>query len=192
MMKIIGSNRGFSLIELMVSLVIFSIVIGAIVSSRTTSETQYVTTIQASEMQQNARTGLLILKKDLRTAGFEMEFPKVGTGITAANLNDITFTRVDPASGALETITYSLNGGNLTRDINGGGNQAIAENIQTLNFTYLDGTGAGAVAADFSDIRYVEVSITSQVRAGHLNREQNTANQTRTITTNVYLRNAVF
>jgi type IV pilus assembly protein PilW len=94
-----------------------------------------------------------------------------GAGIVTKNSDSISFTedvRGDSAGsdpdGALddpnENITYSLNGGNLVRDT-GGGNQIVAENIDALNFFYLDANGSET--AVLADIRSVEITIVARI-----------------------------
>jgi type IV pilus assembly protein PilW len=66
-----------------------------------------------------------------------------------------------------EDVTYSLVGGNLMRnDVNSGVNDMIAENIEAMDFVYLDSNfnvlnpaGADVASEDLSDIRIIEVTI---------------------------------
>jgi len=105
-----------------------------------------------------------------------------GAGITAASPTSISFTEdvrgdstgSDP-DGALddanETITYSLSGNNLVRDT-GGGNQVVAENIDALDFVYLDADGNST--ATLTDIRSVEITIVARTsRALRPNKDNN-------------------
>jgi len=107
-------------------------------------------------------------------------------GITTANANSITFsediddgTVGNPPDGTLqtaETITYSRSGGNLARDV-GGGNQAVAQNIDAIDFVYLNGSsppvvlnpGGGNVPAGSEDqIRSVEITVVARINRGIL------------------------
>ncbi len=51
---------------------------------------------------------------------------------------------------------------NLGRELGGGGLQDIAENIEVLNFLYLDGSTPPAVTANRNDIRQIIVSIVAR------------------------------
>ncbi len=107
-------------------------------------------------------------------------------GITTANANAITFTEDirgsavgNPPDGILqasEKITYSRSSGNLVRNV-GGGNQPVVQNIDALDFVYLNGSsppvvlnpGGGNVAAgSLSTIRSVEITIVARINRGLL------------------------
>jgi len=63
-------ERGFTLIELMISLVIASLAIGFIFRIYATSSVAYRTQSQVSELQQTLRTAKQLLTKELRSAGY--------------------------------------------------------------------------------------------------------------------------
>jgi len=76
-----------------------------------------------------------------------------------------------------EIIEYSLNGGNLARRNLGGGYQPVAQNIDALDFVYLDGSSppapitlvSGSIpAGNLSQIRSVEITIVARVGRGLL------------------------
>ena len=97
--------------------------------------------------------------------------------IIEANSNSIVFMEdVNPPDGDVndpnEIIGYSLNvgNGNLLRNT-GGGDQTVAENINALDFVYLDGAsppnvlnpnGTNVADADLSSIRSVEITIVAR------------------------------
>ena len=65
-----------------------------------------------------------------------------------------------------EDITYTLTGGNLTREVPGGGAQPLGLNIDALNFIYfdadgnqLDDDGNGNVTTSIADIRSVQITM---------------------------------
>jgi len=94
-----------------------------------------------------------------------------GAGIVTANANSISFTEdirgdadgSDP-DGATndpnESIAYALSNNNLVRNT-GGGNQVVAENIDALDFVYLDENGNPT--ATLTDIRSVEITIVARI-----------------------------
>lgn len=66
-----NSNRGFSLVELMIALAVFSIVVAGIVSARLSQQEQHMTQNQAVEMQQTVRAAMYLMAKDIRMTGFD-------------------------------------------------------------------------------------------------------------------------
>jgi len=157
------SNQGFTIVELMVAMVVSLLVMGAIYSTFLSQSKSYLVQEEVVAMQQNLRAAMFYMQREIRMAGCD-PFDIGGIGITAANANSISFTEdVSPPDGdvldANESITYSLNGGNLTRNT-GGGNQVVAQNIDALDFVYLE--AAGSTTATLSDIRSVEITIVAR------------------------------
>jgi len=93
--------------------------------------------------------------------------------------------------GELKTISFELydaynDGDNdIGRAVGAGAPQAIAENIQTLDFTYLDGDGNPT--ADTSEIKAVQIDITAHVDTDSVDYTLN--NATRSLSTIVQCRN---
>ena len=208
MNKILRTSKGFTLIELMISITIFSIVIAGIITAKTGQQGQNITQQQAVEMQQNARAVMFLMKQELRMAGFNPHSQNYGAGISAAGANTLSFTFVadddcsdndgdsaDPGNcadpnvdeeGELDTIIYKL------EDDDGDGDNDItknavvmAENIQNLGFAYFDEDGN--ITAATADIKSIQITITATTDVDELVRAAN--NSTRTLTTIVYLRN---
>jgi prepilin-type N-terminal cleavage/methylation domain-containing protein len=65
-----GGERGFTLIELMISLVIAGLAVGFIFRIYATSSVAYRTQSQVAELQQTLRTAKQLLTKELRMAGY--------------------------------------------------------------------------------------------------------------------------
>jgi len=70
--KLKSNQRGFTLIELMVALVLSFILIGAIYQAFVSQQKAYTIQDQVAEAQQNARMALNILLRDIRMAGYGM------------------------------------------------------------------------------------------------------------------------
>ncbi|MCM2283410.1 MAG: prepilin-type N-terminal cleavage/methylation domain-containing protein [Desulfobacula sp.] len=199
------NNKAFTLIELLVSMAVFGIIVGLVVNQYTSQQDSQLTQNQVVEMQQNIRNALIIMTRDIQMAGFDPEISKT-LGIVNAgdgsNGNPLTFTysvaddgldndgdgTIDE-SDEFQTIQYSLFDSladgdmDIGRAVGAGGNQAIAENIQILQFTYLD--GSGNPTATLSDIRAVRVAITATTDLGELRR----AADNRTVTAVIKFRN---
>jgi type IV pilus assembly protein PilW len=93
-----NDRRGFTLIEVMAAVVIFSIVLTAVFATFTFQAQSYTTQSRVAEMQQNLRIALDTLQRDIRMAGY---------GISS----DIT---VDPTGGTTTVAMrgfYSADGG---------------------------------------------------------------------------------
>jgi type IV pilus assembly protein PilW len=176
-MKLKISNQGFTLTELLVAMVISGIVAAGIYSTFYSQQKSYMTQEQVAAMQQNLRGAMHILGREIRMAGYDPT-GWAPTGIQTADLNSIRFTLdITDDSGTgdpdgdtgdpSEDITYALvdldgdGDTDLVRnDVNGGGNHQIAENIDALNFVYLDKDGNPT--ATLSEIRAVQASVVAR------------------------------
>ena len=199
MMKPLKNTQGFSLLELLVAMAVFSMIIAAIMTSRTDQQIQNVTQIQAAEMQQSARAVMFMMKRDIRKAGFNsLASGSASAGITVAQTSTLAYTYIDTANlNTLTTETYTLADHDLdtvvddiTRD-----NFLVAENIQNLTFRYFDGTSpvpneilAPVANTNLANIRSIEISITAGIDTDELARA-GANNRNRTLTSTVFLRN---
>ena len=211
MIMILRKSSGFTLIEILVGLAIFSIVITFLVTSKIRQTDQGVTSQQAVEMQQTARSVILLMTNEIRMAGYNPHYKDYRPGITFADSAALTFTKVASddsvdnngdgtvdEDGELETISYAFQDADgdgdtdITVDFNGSGAQLVAENISALAFSYFDDTGTalGAPVADPEEIRSIGISVTVTTDINELARS--TDNNTRTLSTVVWPRNLGF
>jgi len=174
----IKTKKGITLIELLVALVIGGIIIAGIYRVFIAQGRAYVVQDQVVETQQNIRSAMEILLRDLRMAGFDGDNTPLTTSITpGANTITIFYER----NGAVRQTSYSVDGtSRLMRNQvppeippSEAGGDPILTNVSTLNdiFTYgidtdnpLDGmvnswVSAGAVGT--SRIIAVQVSLTA-------------------------------
>lgn len=169
------SNRGFTLVELMIAMAIGALVMASVMTSFLSQHRSYLAQDDVVEMQQNARVAMDMLTRDIRSAGYDPN--NIGAGITTAGANNLVFTREDDlATNGLQTIFYSLydafatatppaNDGlvddlavKMTNALGGSaGRQAVAENISKLEFHYLDKDEL--VTADLGKIRSIQISL---------------------------------
>jgi type IV pilus assembly protein PilW len=170
------SNKGFTMIELLVAMAVASIIMAAAVSAYQLQVRGKNTQEALTDMNQTLRTALEIMTKEIRTAGFDTVSPPniAVAGIITATATELRFTR-DISDGvtlapdgdvndANEDIHYRINtNGHLGRQVgNAGGFQPLARNVDALNFVYLDANGnPGAVG---NNIRSIQVTIVA--RAG--------------------------
>ena len=183
------AEKGFTLVELMIVLLLSGLITAAVYSVYRLQQRSYTVQEDVVEMQQNIRAGLDSLKRELRAAGFDPT-RTAGAAIITASPGYIQFSRDSNSDGdtadAGEIVEFGFavavdadrNGipDNLVGGIpvaaplgvqfggaaGAAGYQAIAENIQAVEFSYLD--AAGAVTAVLADIRSVQVSILARAR----------------------------
>lgn len=180
--KIRHSDQGFTIVELLIAMVVALLAMGAIYSTFLNQHKSYVIQEETAAMQQNIRAAMFYMQREIRMAGCD-PIGTSGAGITTANATSIRFTedvRGDvvgsDSDGATdddnEDITYALSGSDLIRNTNlGGGNQMVAENIDAIDFVYLDGAsppnvlnpgGGNVPALSLDQIRSVEVTIVAR------------------------------
>lgn len=171
------SNQGFTMTELLVAMTISAIVAAGIYSTFYSQQKSYIAQEQIAAMQQNLRGAMHIMGRDVRMAGYD-PMGSTGAQIDVAQPNSIRITMDitdDTGTGGPdgdtadpnEDITYSLadldgdGDTDLARnDVNGVGNQQIAENIDALDFVYLDKDGTAT--ATLSEIRSVQATVVAR------------------------------
>jgi len=173
-----NGNKGFSLIELLIVMAMFLIVMTAIYSTYMHQQRSYMVQESLVAMEQNLRTAMFFLRREIRMAGFD-ETGASGD-IQGAEKNRVEFTlqEIDDTGTTMvtKTIEYdlydSMSDGNmdLGRSVDGSPREAIAENIEVLDFVYLDVSGNN-VDTDGDDIisnsemdriKFVEVTIVAR------------------------------
>jgi len=187
-------NAGFTLIELMIAMAIFSLVIAGVIGAFWEQLRSHNTQQQILAMQQNARAAMYFITTEMRMAGYD----PTGTsdaGLTPDNAVRTTTTfsmnisdgandgidndgdgTPDEANEASDYITYDLVNNQITRTDGTGITQILADNIDALDFVYhgvnpADPTDtnfrfstAGA-AANQDNIRSVNVTIIARIAA---------------------------
>ena len=193
--KLRHSNQGFTMVELLVAMVVSLLVLGAIYSTFLNQHKSYVAQGETAAMHQNIRTAMFYLQREIRMAGCD-PIGTAGAGITTANATSIRFTEDvrgaaygSDSDGAAdddnEDITYIRSGNNLVRNTNlGGGDQIVAQNIDAIDFVYLDGSsppnvlnpgGINVPAASLDQIRSVEITIVARTGNNTLATKNNNA-----------------
>ena len=188
-MKSGGKNKGFTLIELMIALVIASIALTGIYGAFQAQVRANTTQEVVVDIQQNLRTAMYFLQRSIRMAGYgagagfvddftALDTPYDGSSATRGS-TAIAFTadfdddgEIDGSVGAStdsvdnELIAYRLNAATNTLQKYIPSNATpntwddIAEKIESINFAYLDGDfNPTAVPAN---IRSVVITVTAQ------------------------------
>jgi type IV pilus assembly protein PilW len=164
-------NKGFTLVEIMVTLALSGIVMASIYTAFLSQQRSYLAQEQVSAMQQNIRAGLDIMTREIRMAGFDPT-QEAGAGITTASAGQISFTQditnntgTGDSDGDVndpgENITYSLYTTDGIKKL-GRNNQPVAENIEQLEFYYTLANGTQKTipsAAELAEIKSVQISI---------------------------------
>lgn len=184
-MKCQLKNNGFTLIEIMVSMVISSLVIAGVYGVYTIQQRSYTVQEQVSEMQQRIRAAVDFMSREMRMAGYDPPEPydpgntcqgatinQANTTVTQGNLIFFDFSYCEvtadmnakPISytSAMRRSRYQLDNDGvlgLWRD-NDISPTAIAEGVDAVEFQYL-GQGGVVLSApvDRAAIRAVQISM---------------------------------
>jgi prepilin-type N-terminal cleavage/methylation domain-containing protein len=188
--KFIQSHQGFTMIELLVAMVVALLAMGAIYSTFLNQQKSYVVQQETAAMHQNIRAASLYMEKEVRMAGCDPTGSGI-PGISSATPASIRFTE-DVSDGAggnsdgdvtdlNEDITYSLDGNNnLIRTDNNSGSPGVmvAQNIDAIDFVYLDGSSPPNVLNDYSGTGAVPAGSEGQIRSVEITIVARTGNNT--------------
>jgi len=163
------SQKGFSLIELMVAMAIASVLMAGIYTFYNNQLKTHITQQEMVDMQQDARAAMYMMTREIRMAGYDPQYNS-GATIRTANAAAIAFDSDENADGEIdsdECFYYGLDNDTLVR---GGWNTPLAPvpedlnpvalNIDALNFVYLNNDGI--TASDLADIRSVQITLVAR------------------------------
>ncbi len=150
-----NSQSGFTLIELLISMAIAGVLLSLMVLAFTAQSRSYNTQQDISVLQEDMKSALQLMSRDIRMAGYDpTNAGSFGVLTPTSPLTLATvFTATEDLNGngivdAGETIKYYLSGGSLVRDANdGGGKQPVIDNVTNLAFEYLTMKNNGPSAA---------------------------------------------
>ena len=180
--------KGFTIVELLIAMAMSTIAMTAIYSTYQSQQKTYIVETQVAAMQQNLRAAMFFMERDLRMAGCD---PKgtAGAGIVTADASTIRFTMDLNGTGTdgipdgdttdtNEDITYLLadsdGDGNMDElyrnNVSTGSTNLIAENIEALNFVYLNASSTPLTTpvSSPSDIRSVQVTVVARTGRGDM------------------------
>ncbi|NLC72057.1 MAG: prepilin-type N-terminal cleavage/methylation domain-containing protein [Desulfuromonadaceae bacterium] len=175
---------GFTLVEVLIALAISGLFLTAVYASFKSQQESYLAQDQVAEVQQNIRAGVGMMIQELRMAGFDPYRSKT-VGIETAEQKKIVFTLLDDLDldgkideDEIRKISYELYDA-YTDGVMAIGRQvgdsastkrAVAENIQELEFLYLDSDGDIVSWDDIEtdpnkkdEIRSVRISVLARV-----------------------------
>lgn len=175
-------TKGFTLVELLVSMVISGVVLGALYSAYVVQQKHSIAQEQVTEMQQSLRGAMNFMVAELRLAGLD-PIEEADAGFVEIQQDALTFT-IDfdedgKTDGAGENISYDLytsGSGVLTlgrlatsatsslteTPIGSGhyeiaGHQPLAENIERVEFNYLD--ASNTVTTNEESVSSIQISL---------------------------------
>ena len=152
-------EKGFTLVELLVAMVIGLVVMSAIYATYLSQIRSSEAMEEVSTVQQNLRVAMYRLERDIRMVGYD-PVRKGDFGFTDTTQADtVSLTYDDDEDGILdanENITYQLAGTSLQRVV-GGSTQTIAQNISGVTLFY-------NVDATFDVVTSVDISISGSWR----------------------------
>jgi prepilin-type N-terminal cleavage/methylation domain-containing protein len=177
------SIKGFTVVELLVSLAIMSVAMTSIYGLYMSYVRVYTTEGVTTKVQQSVRAGMNMMVRDIRMVGLDphkadifgieeitshsirftadrdmdgvLDDPDLSAGSIESNLEHIAFEW--DGNDLLEMVLYHPDDTEVARD-------TLMDNVTNLNFTYLD--AADAATAVPADIRTVVVQLTVQKPAG--------------------------
>jgi type IV pilus assembly protein PilW len=181
MKKTTNKNNGFSLVEIMVSMVIAGLVMAGIYGVYTIQQRTYTVQEQVSEMQQKGRAALDFMIREIRMAAYDPPTSDDplgkcdGAEILTAAADNFVFEYCDVQQSPVdkEKSTY------LMYDTDGDGlkdalylqhgdaastKRALAEGVDGLEFLYFgedptSSLGTSVASADLDNIRSVKISM---------------------------------
>ena len=167
-------NNGFTLVELLITLVLSGIIMAAIYGAYIAQQRTYLAQEDVAEMQQNVRAAIYMLASELRMAGYD-DGSGAGATIETAGLNQVRFTADLNGDGDYtddnEDLSYDINTATdgITklgrRDNNDAfsppktepDRQYVAENFDYLEFEYLDDQGDTTTVVN--DMRAIRIHL---------------------------------
>ena len=184
-MTVFKKSTGFTLVELLVALSVSGVIMTAVYAAYQSQQKSYVVQEEVAALQQDLRAAMFYMTNQIRQAGCNPSSNPNKPGILTADVDEIHFTsdfRGDSSStnpndpngntnDPYENITYSLYTSDGIQKLGikstaGATNQPVIENVDALNFVYLDQSqtrldddGSGNVTTNIPNIRSVEVTI---------------------------------
>jgi type IV pilus assembly protein PilW len=181
MWNTLRKNSGVTLTELLIALALTGIVAGAIYNIFISQGKAYTIQSEVAEMQQNLRAGIFMMEREIRMVGYDPTRAADAQILTAApgqleftaDLNGDGVTD-DPNEHMIYTL-YDTDADGTSdalgrNDVNSGaGTQLLAENIDQLNYVYLDGSrnalndmATSVDPAVLPDIRSIQVTMVAR------------------------------
>jgi len=153
--KYIGNKqKGFTLIELMIALLILSVLMTAVYRVFISQERMFRTHDQVSALQENLRATIEYVNQELTWMGYQVP----GLAVITAAETDLIFKANIPNTGATiqyvrytfdpSTNTISRAAGSATSDVESADLTVMANDIASLSFSYINVLNGVVIATD--------------------------------------------
>jgi len=141
-----GGERGFTLVELMIAMLLGTLVLAGAYSVLSSSQQANAITEHTVELQQNARVALELLTRDFKVAGFGMTTGLTGTTCTSpVTPTDQTSAAKDTGPDSVSLIVPSLVGTAATAVTGSPTTNTVVLNSGALAAAITDGFAANAM-----------------------------------------------
>lgn len=181
--------QGFSLVELLIVLAIFSLLLGGVFSSLNEGQHSSQISRDETEMHQNLQDVLSLMSSELRTAGFPPETyydaqylqnPStrknlVAQGLVLATPQEIVFQGDIDGDNTVDYVRYYLSGSSPPYSLNrfggavkpdgslpGGSPQKLSEQVESFQLRYFN--SSGVETSSLADMTGVEIQLTLRTR----------------------------
>jgi type IV pilus assembly protein PilW len=176
----LSGKHGFTLIEALVAMAMASAAIGLVMVALVSQQKSHITQESLVDMQQGVRAAMEVIGFDLKMAGYDPT-GAAGASILIADKSELQFEIDRNGDGDLdsgELIRLALtNDANrdgiadgtpcdLGRELDAGGLQVLAENIDALNFVYFDSSGNVLPTPVADRVAIGSIQITLVARSG--------------------------
>jgi prepilin-type N-terminal cleavage/methylation domain-containing protein len=181
--------RGFSLIELLLALAIFSLLLGGVFASLNEGQHSSQISREETEMHQNLQDVLSLMTAELRTAGFPPETyydvqyllnPStrknlVAQGLVLAGPQEIRFQGDIDGDKTVDYVRYYLSGSSPPYSLNraggaikpdgslpGGSPQKVSEQVESFQLRYFN--SSSLQTSTLADVVSIEIQLTLRTR----------------------------
>ena len=180
-----GTQRGFTILELLLAIGLFSFVIMGIGSVLGSNQNLFGSGQGKIEAQQNVRIALETMAREVRLAGHDLAntiaLQSPATAVQTATASSLTFLSDINNDNVLDKITFRLSGTQLYRDFaswNGSSfpspaSSVLAANVSSLSFAYFDCAQptnnailAPVASGSLGTIRRIQIGVTASQRVG--------------------------
>ena len=176
----LDSNRGMTLVELLITTAILGIVLLVVTGIMLSSSRLETRTVRRATVQAASRQALALMTTELRQAGADPGNPPAGVvGIVSADSNQVRVRADLNGDGAIQTaepsedVTYSYN--DTTNSISrnpGSGPTDLISNVTDMRLSYFDAanqpiTPLPLSTANAARVTAIGLTITSESRDSH-------------------------
>ena len=174
-----NNQFGFTLVELLVTVAVSGILLAAVSQLFISSNKMYTVQEQVLRIQQEARSGLDRIARDVRMAGYDPTDSASNAGFTAANSTNLRIQYDFDASGTCDIDRdYQYDASNRVLEVQrggAGGFQTLVKDVASMGFEYTlaDGTTTPN-PSDTGEIRRVTINICGQISGGYSDTNDNT------------------